>query len=610
MEQHTNSTQKFDFPLFVPVSQLVYNGANDLPPLMVPLQGGLTFLGEGEEDAVTAVEIAMMSLLIALPPSQVQIFEFDFSINKKFEYLYELRNALNKYKYVTTPRQAELAFQELLDLARYRHRELLSREFPTLYDFNANISARQPYIFVLLNLPDFPIRLIEPQTVRDFVDHAFEAGIIIFAYANLPDLGEQQLAAVQPFLERYPEILLKRNAVEIKNFDLFNQFNWPPETLDPKTLKLLPLSDDREKILQEFHRVHASPEEELAAESDFLQVPVGTTLDGLRSVEFRLGKGSEAYHAIIVGNTGTGKTTLINNLLLGIAERYTAKEIQLYLMDYKEGVEFQKFTRHPNVKKVFLDNKDFEAAYNLLKNFSELIEERGKLFRQLGVRDIDEYNQLAGEKPLPRVVLVIDEVQKLFSPREYHRSQAFDELLQDVTSRGRGFGIHVIISTQSIQNMDISQRTLEQIALRISFKLSTEQAVYKIFPPGNLAPLRLGKYEFVYNPRSGDPQANVLARASKPMNIDEIIERAWQERQPDEAITPEVVLGTGTGEGAQKESASVVKEVRRPSAAIEALNDHIQSAEARNKTLQGWKSLLDEVQQFEQDQGVEGHEHE
>lgn len=602
MEHRTELIPRFDFPLFVPVSRLAYSDVDDMPPLLAPLRkGGLAFLGEDGEDAVVTVETVVLSLLLALPPEQVQIFEFDFSINKKFEYLYELRNLLNKYKYVTSPRQAELAFRELLDLARYRHRELLSREHPTLYDFNANISARQPYVFVLLSLKDFPAKLIEPETVRDFVDHAFEAGVTVFAYGNLPELGEKQLAAVHPFLERYPKILLKRDAVEIENINLFDEFDWSPEVLDPQALKALPLADDREKILQELHRAHASPEAESAAESDFLQVPVGTTLDGLRSVEFKLGKGSEAYHAIIVGNTGTGKTTLINNLLLGIAERYTAKEIQLYLMDYKEGVEFQKFTNHPNVRKIFLDNKDFDAAYNLLKDFAELIEERGQLFRKFGVRDIDEYNQLAEVEPLPRMILVIDEVQKLFSPQEYRRSQAFDELLQDVTSRGRGFGVHVIMSTQSIQNMDISQRTLEQIALRVSFKLSSEQAVYKIFPPGNTAPLKLGKYEFVYNPRSGDPQANVLARALKPMNVGEVVERVLRGRQLDEVITPEVVLHTKTDMEEQGNSPSAPKDGHTSNVTREAQNDHLQNAEARSKTLQEWKSLLDEVQQPESD---------
>jgi len=593
MEHRTGSIPKFDFPLFAPVSRLAYSGADDMPPLLAPLRkGGLAFLGEDGEDAVTTVETVLLSLLLALPPEQVQIFEFDFSINKKFEYLYELRNLLNKYKYVTSPRQAELSFQELLDLARYRHRELLSREYPTLYDFNANISARQPYVFVLLSLKDFPAKLIEPQTVRDFVDHAFEAGVIVFAYGNLPELGEKQLAAVHPFLERYPKILLKRDTVEIENLNLFDEFDWSPEALDPPALKLLPLADDREKILQEFHRVHASPESELAAESDFLQVPVGTTLDGLRSVEFRLGKGSEAYHAIIVGNTGTGKTTLINNLLLGIAERYTAKEIQLYLMDYKEGVEFQKFTNHPNVRKIFLDNKDFDAAYNLLKDFAELIEERGQLFRKFGVRDIDEYNQLTNVEPLPRMILVIDEVQKLFSPREYHRSQAFDELLQDVTSRGRGFGVHVIMSTQSIQNMDISRRTLEQITLRIAFKLSSEQAVYKIFPLNNLAPLKLGKYEFVYNARSGDPQANILARAFKPRDIEKVLEQVRKKREPDEMITPEVVQGHTPDQEGEAEEQRFRDTPTSWENTDNALNKYLSSVESRNQTLKEWQELL------------------
>ena len=66
-----------------------------------------------------------------------------------------------------------------------------------------------------------------------------------------------------------------------------------------------------------------------------------------------MGDKSTNLHAFITGVTGSGKTTLLNNIITGIAQKYTSDEIQLYLMDYKDGVEFQVLKIIPIVKKYF-----------------------------------------------------------------------------------------------------------------------------------------------------------------------------------------------------------------------------------------------------------------
>ena len=76
-------------------------------------------------------------------------------------------------------------------------------------------------------------------------------------------------------------------------------------------------------------------------EKPFLTVPIGTTVDRKQVINFSLGAG--VYSAFITGMAGTGKTTLLNNIILGIAKQYTSEEICLYLIDYMSGIEFHVF---------------------------------------------------------------------------------------------------------------------------------------------------------------------------------------------------------------------------------------------------------------------------
>ena len=58
----------------------------------------------------------------------------------------------------------------------------------------------------------------------------------------------------------------------------------------------------------------------------------------------RLGKGT-SQHVLIAGKTGSGKSTLLHALITNVALRYSPDEVELYLIDFKKGVEFKATPR-------------------------------------------------------------------------------------------------------------------------------------------------------------------------------------------------------------------------------------------------------------------------
>ncbi|MBD3808644.1 MAG: AAA family ATPase, partial [Epsilonproteobacteria bacterium] len=282
---------------------------------------------------------------------------------------------------------------------------------------------------------------------------------------------------------------------------------------------------------------------------DFLNLEVGTSLDGREKRYFRLGDESEAYHAFITGRSGTGKTTLINNIITAIATNYTPDEIKLYLMDYKLGTEFGIYDNHPNCEKIYLDNENIQAAITMLEEFIAIRNEREVLFKQAKANDIESYNMANASHRIPHCILIIDEVHMLFSGEfDYKQQSKFNALLSIVAKQGRSFGMHLILTTQSLDGVNIEKSTMNQISLRISYKLQDHMEAMKIFNENNTKEvLSLEKFVFIYNTKSGDKEANQYARA-KYHSRDEIVSIIDDVRQKKGYIHKPIVIDKSENE--------------------------------------------------------------
>ena len=141
---------------------------------------------------------------------------------------------------------------------------------------------------------------------------------------------------------------------------------------------------------------------------------------------------------------------------------------------------------------------------------------------------------------MPRIILIIDEVHRLFAGN-YKQQAYFSKLLTEVVRQGRAFGVHIILSTQTLAGTHIDKTLMSQIGLRVSFKLTHHSDSEDIFTYSNTEALELDNYELIYNQKSGNKKANLRARANSPQDIDMILSEVYKIRDIELILKPKIV---------------------------------------------------------------------
>lgn len=204
-----------------------------------------------------------------------------------------------------------------------------------------------------------------------------------------------------------------------------------------------------------------------------------------------LGQGV-VHHALVGGATGTGKTNLLHLLVLMLSTAYSPAELELYLVDFKEGVEFQDYVTYalPHARAVVLE-AEREFGLSVLQRLVEEMERRSQAFKAAGVGDLQQYRQRTGQA-MPRILLIMDEYVVLFSEDDRLSFQA-SEALGALVMRGRSFGIHVLLSAQRPASTFLSMSHIKsQMGLRLALKCRPEDSTL-ILGEGNERAARLSQ---------------------------------------------------------------------------------------------------------------------
>jgi hypothetical protein len=219
---------------------------------------------------------------------------------------------------------------------------------------------------------------------------------------------------------------------------------------------------------------------------------------GLNNVDITLGNEKDQRHnALITGAVGQGKSNLLQIIIHSLCQNYSPQELELYLLDYKEGVTLQNFSNinHedylPHAKVLGLES-DIEFGLATLEHLNQVYEERMRLFKEVGVQNIQEYRESVLAK-LPRIVLIIDEFQMMFWDRS--NASTIANTLEKCARLFRAAGIHIILASQSIRSDELSGSPIfAQIPIRIAHKNSISESEATL-TFGNIAPtdLRLGQ---------------------------------------------------------------------------------------------------------------------
>ncbi len=197
-------------------------------------------------------------------------------------------------------------------------------------------------------------------------------------------------------------------------------------------------------------------------------------------------------HVLIAGQTGSGKSVLLNSWIASWLFRTTPEEVKLILIDPKR-VEFSLYEGVPHLKSsIIVEPKKVVSA---LEWAIGEMEDRYKKFAEAGVRNIQSYNQKSGFASLPYLVIVIDELADimLYAPSEV------EERICRLAQMARATGIHLVIATQR-PSVDILTGLIKaNIPCRISCAVSSSVDSRVILDtPG--AEKLLGRGDMLYLP--------------------------------------------------------------------------------------------------------------
>lgn len=209
---------------------------------------------------------------------------------------------------------------------------------------------------------------------------------------------------------------------------------------------------------------------------------------------------ARAPHMLIAGSTGTGKSVLINGILTSLLHVRNAHQLHLYLIDPK-SVELLPYSGLPHVKR-----PPVSAVMDAMALMANLVEEMKRrmsfLFYQ-NVKNLKELNnkmEAKGEKKLPYIVLVIDEMADLV----VHEKKLFTEHMIQISSMARAAGIHVIGATQRPSVDVLSGKIKVNFPVRVGLRLPSSADSKTVFSRSGAEQL-LGKGDgFFMNPDAPD----------------------------------------------------------------------------------------------------------
>ncbi len=202
-----------------------------------------------------------------------------------------------------------------------------------------------------------------------------------------------------------------------------------------------------------------------------VSVPVGWDINH-KEVCFEIGNAQN--HTLICDHSGSGKSNFLHVLIQNLAFYYAPNEVQLFLLDYKEGVEFNAYT-DPILEHARLVSVASSVGYGMsfLSWLCDEMKIRSELFKQFKVKDLSDYRK---HEKIPRLIVVVDEFQVLFSDKSTQVKGSVERSLNTLLKKGRSYGVHLVLATQTMRGGEIDSNIKAQIANRIALPMDADDS--------------------------------------------------------------------------------------------------------------------------------------
>lgn len=540
-------------------------GSDDALPVIVPLLGYKGLLLRGSSlDASEMVDAIFARLIASIPLTSLNVTVFDPEISGLLGTFADLRPVMGERFQASSFDSDKLRVQLDNVLAAVqkntdRIRSSGERNILSIWE-----SATPKLVFNVVVIDDRPGSMDD--SARKLLRRVIESGPASGAFVILLQTGHRaEHGAGTYFEERTPEQIDEELNIAAKltlvTFD--DRTGTASVSLPQGEVTARPIGGMNHLAVKELiaqvldvqaqqdgpivgpHRLR--PEGGRSSAAEGIEITLGERENG-SALKFRLRSANPPLpNALIGGDVGTGKSNLLHTLINSTAAKYSREEVELILLDFKSGTEFQRYapqtgsaTSHwlPNASIIGLES-DRSFGLAVLDHLASELDRRAETFKTAGVSGYDAFRSGGGS--MPRLVAVIDEFQTLFDEDDDTAANAV-QILSAIMRKGRAFGVHLVLSTQTLSG--IRQLSVQgdaifaQVPVRVALKLGRSESQVML-AQGNIAASRLQhRGEVIINERSGEDEENNVTGVvtyAEPSFTAELQEQMWRE---DPAVQP------------------------------------------------------------------------
>ena len=492
-------------------------------PALVPFPDRSLIFKSGEtertaaDEAARALGAAMLRMLTAARPGKIRFTIIDpVGLGENFSAFMHLADYDERLVSSRIWTESTHIDQRLVDLTEHMENVIqvyLRNEFETIQEYN-EFAGEMAEPYRVLVVANFPANFTESAARR------LKSIISSGARCGVHTLMTVDTRAKMPHGFRLED--LDPHCVHMAWCD--GRFVWEDSGLEdvPLVLDAPPAAEQFTEIIRQVgeklgdvDRVEVpfefvAPKEEdwwTADAADGIDVPLGRA-GAMKLQHLALGRGT-AQHVLISGKTGSGKSNLLHAIITNVALWYSPHEVEMYLVDFKKGVEFKAYSQNelPHARVIAIESER-EFGQSVLKRLDAELKRRGDIFREQGVQNLAAYRKARPDEVMPRVLLVIDEFQELFVEDD-HIAQNATLLLDRLVRQGRAFGMHVLLGSQTLAgSYSLPRATMGQMAVRIALQCSEADAHLILSEENTAARLLTRPGEAIYNDANGLYEGN------------------------------------------------------------------------------------------------------
>ncbi|HET8912656.1 MAG TPA: FtsK/SpoIIIE domain-containing protein, partial [Ktedonobacteraceae bacterium] len=265
-----------------------------------------------------------------------------------------------------------------------------------------------------------------------------------------------------------------------------------------------------------FFRMHVAHKGEMPN----MRIPIGLKIaDEVQYLDFL----KDGPHGLMIGQTGSGKSELLQTVITSLAVAYLPTEVNFLLIDYKAGLALEPFRRLPHTVG-FLSNVSSPALIQRFITMLKAEATRREMEMKKGVR-------------LPRLIIIIDEFAEMAK-----RTEAVLDELFTITRVGREIGMHLLLAAQRPEGI-IATKVRDYVQYRLCLRCASPEDSREVLrrPDAANLPASIPGRGYLLH---GDNQLDLFQAARVALTI--TLNQTVKIRQPSLSLLPSINETTTT----------------------------------------------------------------